>query len=137
MVPAVSGHALVVARFAVAEDEADQFLARAREALDALGRCRGYLRGRLGRAVDDPTAWLLATEWVGVGSYRRALSVYDVRVRASPLLAEARDEPSGFEVLLAGDVAGTVLAAGSDRAPDAATTGPGRAAPPADRQERS
>jgi heme oxygenase (mycobilin-producing) len=135
-VTAVSGHALVVTRFAVAEQEADRFLARATDALDALANCRGYLRGRLGRAVDDPTAWLMATEWDGVGSYRRALSVYDVRVRASPLLAESRDEPSGFEVLLAGDAAGTVLVSGSDRAPDAATTGPGRAAPP-DRQERS
>jgi len=128
---------VVVARFTVAEQDADRFLARSRDALEALAGRPGYLRGQLGRAVDDPATWLLMTEWDGVGSYRRALSAYDVKIRATPLLASARDEPSGFEVLLAGEAAGAVLAGRSDRAPDAGTTGPGRPGRSAERQEKS
>ena len=37
-----------------------------------------------------------------MGAYRRALSGFDVRVRVATLLAEARDEPSAFEILAAG-----------------------------------
>jgi hypothetical protein len=125
-VPAVPGRALVVTRFAVPEQDADAFEARCHAALDALAARPGYLRGQVGRAIDDPAAWLLATEWDGVGSYRRALSDIDVKVRAAPLLAAALDEPSGFEVLLANDPAGGVVASRSDRAPDAGTAGPGR-----------
>jgi quinol monooxygenase YgiN len=137
-VPAVPGHALVVARFAVSEHDADRFLARSRDALDALAGRPGYLRGHLGRAVDDPTTWLLVTEWDGVGSYRRALSAYEVRIRATALLAEARDEPSGFEVLLANDPAGPMVSGRSDRAVDAGTAGPGRTVRSgSDHEERS
>jgi len=134
-VPAVSGHALVATRFAVGEQDSDRFQVRAREALDALAACPGYLRGHLGRGVDDPTTWLLVTEWEGVGAYRRALSSFDVKMRASPLLAEGRNEPSGFEVLFASEAGGAILVGWSDRAADAATAGPGRAAPSAERQE--
>lgn len=130
--PAVPGRALVVARFTVSEKDADRFQAQCRAALEALAARPGYLRGQVGRAIDDPAAWLLATEWDGVGSYRRALSDHDVKVRATPLLAGAVDEPSGFEVLLANDPAGGVVASRSDRAPDAGTAGPGRTVLPAD-----
>jgi hypothetical protein len=131
-VPAACGRAVIVTRFAIAEPDADRFLVQSRDALDALAGRPGYLRGQLGRAIDDPTAWLLVTEWDGVGSYRRALSDYDVKVRATALLASARDEPSGFEVLLAQDAAGEVVASLSDRAADAATAGPGRTVQPAE-----
>lgn len=90
---------IVVSRFTVAEDDGAAFLARARDALEALQPTAGYRRGWVGRAADDPTVWILGTEWVGVGAYRRALSGFDVRVRVATLLAEARDEPSAFEIL--------------------------------------
>jgi hypothetical protein len=35
-----------------------------------------------------------------VGAYRRALSSYDVRVGAVPLLSRALDEPSAYETLI-------------------------------------
>jgi hypothetical protein len=95
--------------------DAPDLLDRARTALEVLSARPGFVRGRLGRATDDPTAWVLTTEWIGVGAYRRALSAYEVKVHASPLLALGRDEPSAFEVLLAAD--GTeVTESGSDRA---------------------
>ena len=95
--------------------EAD-FVSRARTALAALAACKGYLSGRMARALDDPTHWSILTEWESVGSYRRALSSYDVKVNATPLLAQSLDEPSAYEVL--GDVApgGGLTVAVSDRA---------------------
>jgi hypothetical protein len=57
----------------------------------------GYEQGNLGRSVDDPSLWVMVTRWRDVGSYRRALSSYDVKVGAVPLLSRAIDEPSAFE----------------------------------------
>jgi len=94
---------LVVSRFAVPEADGDGFLQRVQAALAALAARPGYVGGRLGRAVDDPMRWVLVTEWVGVGAYRRALSDYQVKVDASPLLAESVDEPGAYEVLLGDD----------------------------------
>ena len=106
---------LVVNRFVVEGDDGD-FVARARTALAALAGRPGYLRGRLGRAYDDRTRWTLVTEWASVGAYRRALSAYDVKVDATPLLAESLDEPSAVEVLADAAPGGPVVTAPSDLA---------------------
>ena len=90
---------LVVTRFDVAESDAPSFLPRAQAALAAFAARPGYLRGRIGRAADDPGLWVLSTEWDGVGAYRRSLGDFQVKVDAAPLLAQGRDEPSAFEVL--------------------------------------
>lgn len=121
---------LVVTRFSVPEPDGAGFAAQAREALAALAARPGYVRGRVGRAVDDPTAWLLTTEWDGVGSYRRALGAYEVKVQASPLLARAQDEPSAYETVVADD-AGSAGVRVSDRAADADRVGVGEASGPA------
>ena len=86
-------------RFDVPENASAAFLPQAGAALAAFAARPGYLRGRVGRAADDPTAWVLTTEWDGVGSYRRALSAYDVKLHAVPLLSRAIDEPSAFELV--------------------------------------
>ncbi|MBK5308238.1 MAG: antibiotic biosynthesis monooxygenase [Frankiaceae bacterium] len=91
---------LVVTRFEVPEAESEEFLAQAQRALAAFAARAGYIQGRIGRAADDPTAWVLTTEWAGVGAYRRSLSSYDVKVEAAPLLARGRDEASAFELLV-------------------------------------
>ena len=72
-------------------------LGSAQGALDALAARPGYVGGLLGRNLDDPGLWLLTTTWADVGSYRRALSAYDVKVAAVPLLSRAVDEPSAYE----------------------------------------
>jgi len=115
-----------VTRFDVPENASAAFLPQAGAALAAFAARPGYLRGRVGRAADDPTAWVLTTEWDGVGSYRRALSAYDVKVDAAPLLSRGRDEASAFEVLLSDEGS-----APSRRAADASSTGIGRSAGPA------
>lgn len=97
-----------------ASDSAD-FADRARSALAALADRPGYLRGSLGRSSDDPRQWVLVSEWENVGSYRRALGNFEVKVQATPLLAEAIDLPSSFEPLLAIAPGGAVTARESDR----------------------
>lgn len=117
----------MVSRFAVAEPDGADFAEQARTALAALAARPGFRRGRVGRSVDEPTEWTLVTEWDGVGAYRRALSAYEVKLHATPLLAQARDEPGAYEVLMAADGPGAeVTAAASDRAADAASASPHR-----------
>ena len=116
---------VVVTRYVVPEDEGAVFSERAREALDALCAQPGCRRGHLGRSMDDPTRWLLQTEWDSAGSYRRALSSYDVKVRAVPVMYHAVDEATAYEALVEGSPSGLVDRA-SDRAPGAGTAAPGR-----------
>jgi quinol monooxygenase YgiN len=101
-----------------ADDSAD-FAERARAALAALAARPGYLRGTLARSTDDVAAWVLLTEWRDVGSYRRALGDYAVKLAATPLFASALDLPAGFETLLDIAPGGAVDARDSDRAPGA------------------
>jgi len=117
---------LVVTRFDVPEGDAAAFLPRAKAALAAFAARPGYLRGRVGRAADDPTAWVLTTEWEGVGAYRRSLSAYEVKVEAAPLLSLGRDEASAFEVLHSDDASSPTR-----RAADAARVGVGESSGPA------
>src|SRR3954451_16204726 len=101
-VPAPSPYArpmLVVNRFRVSEADADAFRADLATAVDVLGERPGFVRAESGRNVDDPSLWVLATTWADVGSYRRALSAYDVKVTAVPLLSCALDEPSAYELV--------------------------------------
>ena len=110
--------------------DAADFLVRARAALAAFAARPGYLRGRVGRAADDPTVWVLTTEWEGVGAYRRSLGAYDVKVDAAPLLSLGRDEPSAFELLHSDDAAAAAVVNPSRRARDADEVGIGSAAGP-------
>ncbi|MFI6762641.1 antibiotic biosynthesis monooxygenase family protein [Micromonospora sp. NPDC050417] len=109
---------LVTNRFVVDEDGAASFTERAHAALAALAARPGYQRGQLLRALDDPRHWALVTEWESVGTYRRALGAFDVKVYATPLLAESLDEPSAYEALATADPGGTVEVTASDRATD-------------------
>jgi quinol monooxygenase YgiN len=90
---------LVVSRFRVSTADAEAFRREMEIAHGALASCPGYQRGTLGRNVDDPELWVLSTQWEHVGAYRRALSSYDVKLHAVPLLSRAVDEPSAYEVV--------------------------------------
>ena len=87
---------LVVNRF---RDDDVSLAADLRSALAVLLEQAGCEDGRIGRNVDEPALWVMVTRWRDVGSYRRALSSYDVKVGAVPLLSRAIDEPSAFEDL--------------------------------------
>ncbi|MAY98087.1 antibiotic biosynthesis monooxygenase family protein [uncultured Nocardioides sp.] len=90
---------IVVTRFRVPFEEVQQFRDDLVTAHEALAACRGYLDGTVGRNVDEPDLWVLTTRWENVGAYRRALSSYDVKMRAVPVLYRAVDEPSAYEVV--------------------------------------
>jgi heme oxygenase (mycobilin-producing) len=106
-------------RFAVGDQVEDEahFCARAQDALRALAARTGYLSGSAARATDDPRAWVLVTQWRDLGSYRRALGSYDVKVAATPLLAQALDEVSAYEVLIEADPGGEPIMHASDLDP--------------------
>src|SRR4051794_13673173 len=82
------GAVVMIAVTHFADPSAD-FADRAQAALSALAARPGYVRGTLGRSPDAPAAWLLLTEGENLGSYRRALGGYDVKMHATPLLASA------------------------------------------------
>jgi hypothetical protein len=113
-------------RFQVPERVVDEYVAGAEGSLGALARARGFQGGRLVRAVDDPDAWVLVTEWDGPGAWRRALGGFEVRQLLSPLLGWALDAPGAFEILVDQTGPGdAVRRHGSSLAPDAATATPG------------
>lgn len=98
-------------------DGSADFAERARSALIVLAARPGYLRGTVARSTDDPHAWMLLTEWANVGSYRRALGDYQVKLHATPLLATAVDVPGAFEALADVAPGGAVAVSVSDREP--------------------
>jgi heme oxygenase (mycobilin-producing) len=122
---------LVLTRYVVDDPAGDgsageAFRLRARDALEALTAQPGCRAGHVGRALDDPRRWVLQTQWDTVGAYRRALSAYDVKVRAVPLMYSQVDEATAYEALVQGGPDGLVDNA-SDLAPGAASASPLRA----------
>ena len=97
--------------------KSESFAERAEAALKILATRPGYVRGQLARSTDDEQDWVLVTEWENVGSYRRALGGMDAKMIAMPLLAEAIDIPSSFEVLATGRTDGSIDRGTSDREP--------------------
>ena len=95
-------HVMVINRFVV-EHDVDAFRAEIERARAVLAAQKGFVDGTVGRNVDDPTRWVLTTRWEGPGAYRRALSAYDVKVEAWPVLGRAVDEPSAYETLEPGE----------------------------------
>lgn len=91
---------LVIARFRYDDDQADQARADLGSCAEWFGTRPGLLAATVGRAIDDPTLWVLTTRWRDVGAYRRALSSYDIKANVVPLLAHAVDEPSAYEVIV-------------------------------------
>ena len=55
--------------------------------------------GRWGATSTTRPCGCSTTTWEGPGAYRRALSSYDVKLRAVPVLGRALDEPGAYEVV--------------------------------------
>jgi quinol monooxygenase YgiN len=122
---------LVVTRYVVdgpagGEATGESFRLRARDALEALAAQPGCRSGHVARALDDPRRWVVQTEWENVGAYRRALSAYDVKVRAVPLMYEQVDEATAYESLVTAGPGG-LTESRSDLAAGAASANPRRA----------
>jgi quinol monooxygenase YgiN len=110
---------LVVTRYVVPGDEQSAFLDQCRGALAALAARPGCRSGHVARSIDDPTLWTLTTTWESVGAYRRALSSYEVKLYAVPLMYRAVDEPTAFEDLVVWTPDGGTVEHESRRSADA------------------
>ena len=95
---------IVVNRFRVPADQQATFREDLQRARETLAERPGITHSRVGRNADDPELWVLTTEWESVGAYRRALSAYDVKLTAIPVLSRAVDEPSAYEAVEPGTV---------------------------------
>jgi hypothetical protein len=60
----------------------------------------GFVSGGVFHNADSPERYLVKTDWVDVGSYRRALGSMEAKVGVWPFLANLRDEPTAFEMLM-------------------------------------
>lgn len=101
------------------QGDLDSWQDRAAEALELLRVRPGFVRGWIGRSPDDAGDFLLAAEFDSVGNCRRALSASDVRPILWPLLTDADDGPTTYEILAAGDPTTPVQRLISDLAWDA------------------
>lgn len=88
----------------MSEGDGGAFRTDVEAAIGVLATRPGYVGGTIGRNLDEPSLWVLTTTWEHVGAYRRALSSYDVKLGAVPLLSRAVDEPSAYEVVEPGAV---------------------------------
>ena len=120
---------LVVSRFRVGDSERAAFLLDAGRALEALSEQAGCRAASIGQSTDESGLIVIRTEWTGVGAYRRALSAFDVKVNAIPLLSSALDEPSAYELVRHWTPEGLTVAP-SGLAADAGAVGLGEASAP-------
>lgn len=87
---------IAIARFRTPLANAAEFRAQIERAHQVFSERDGYLGGGFGQNLDDSELWVLTTQWLNVGSYRRALSSLPVKMEVVPLLATAIDEPGAY-----------------------------------------
>ena len=88
---------IAVARFEQPLGQATDFRAELEAVKAVLSEATGFISGTVGQNLDQPTLWVLTTEWQNVGSYRRALSSTRAKLEAIPVLGRAIDEPGAYE----------------------------------------
>ena len=88
---------IAIARFEQPLSQATDFRAEIEAVKAVLAEAAGFICGTVGQNLDQPTLWVLTTEWQNVGSYRRALSSTRAKLEAIPVLARAIDEPGAYE----------------------------------------
>jgi hypothetical protein len=88
---------LAIARFSIPLNEGRDFRSQLEMVKEVLAQAPGFVTARVGQNLDEPTLWVLTTEWENVGSYRRALSSTRAKLEAIPVLALAIDEPGAYE----------------------------------------
>ncbi len=90
---------LVITRHRVAQSELPKWLADAKESLSPLAAQPGCISAEIGLATDEPDLVAVVTRWDGVGSYRRALSNFEVKMHSIPFLSTAIDESTAYELI--------------------------------------
>lgn len=72
----------------------------AKQAMHVLQERPGFISGSIFHNADSPERYLIKTDWNDVGSYRRALGSMEAKIGVWPFLANMRDEPTAFELLV-------------------------------------
>ncbi|MSW18320.1 MAG: antibiotic biosynthesis monooxygenase, partial [Actinobacteria bacterium] len=58
---------IAIARFELPLSEADAFRSELESVRDVLSAAEGFVSGTVGQNLDEPTLWVLTTEWKNVG----------------------------------------------------------------------
>lgn len=90
---------LVITRHRVAQNQLPEWLASAKVALAPLAAQLGCISAEIGLATDEPDLVAVVTRWDSVGSYRRALSNFEVKMHSIPFLSTAIDESTAYELI--------------------------------------
>ena len=72
----------------------------AKQAMSVLQARLGFVSGSIFHNADSSERYLIKTDWLDVGSYRRALGSMEAKIGVWPFLANMRDEPTAFELLI-------------------------------------
>ena len=83
------------------------WLNEAKTALQIVAQQSGFLDGHIVHSPDEPSRYLIEARWQDVGSYRRALSSTEMKLRVWPFLADMLNEPTVYETLYRIDLTGT------------------------------
>ncbi len=118
---------LVITRHRVAQSDLPEWLISAKAALAPLATQPGCISSEIALATDEADLVTVVTRWQGVGTYRRALSNFDVKIHSIPFLSTAVDQSTAFE-LIHQNIQGEVLDFSPARAFDADEIGLGNAA---------
>jgi len=71
-----------------------------KQAMTVLQARSGFVSGSVFHNADTPQRYLVKSDWLDVGSYRRALGSMEAKIGVWPFLANMRDEPTAFEMLM-------------------------------------
>lgn len=85
--------------FEVTDDS--KWNASAQSALLILQKQLGFISASILRSADEPKRYLVQSDWLDVGSYRRAMGSMDSKLGVWPFLAGMQDEVTAFEKLFA------------------------------------
>ena len=85
--------------FEVSDDS--KWNADAQSALSILQKQPGFISATILRSADEPQRYLVQSDWLDVGSYRRAMGSMDSKLGVWPFLADMQDEVTAFEKLFA------------------------------------
>jgi quinol monooxygenase YgiN len=89
---------IAISRFVVDPQAETTFRADADVAVAQFAASAGCLGVELVRNLDQPTLWAIVSRWEQVGDYRRAFNGTPAKLALIPLLSQAVDEPSAYDL---------------------------------------
>jgi quinol monooxygenase YgiN len=100
----VSDHGTFRTVWSFTVNDVSSWLVEATSAIEILTQRAGFVDASVIRSADEPDLLLVLSQWIDVGSYRRALSSTESKMGVWPFLAHMHDQSSAFETLIEADV---------------------------------